>query len=102
MPRKRPEATFYLGDELYQALQAFRRQLPGPPTTSSLVREAVRQFLRGSEVGERLPPARWVTETDALTRQMKTQGPSVTDDDILQALDNVEEERVRALLDHGE
>lgn len=98
MPRKRAESTFYLGEQLHSALQSYRSRLPGPPTASSLVREAVRRFLNESSMSGKLPPAVWVEQTEPMMREQRRQGVDVHTDQILDILDQADAEATRSVL----
>lgn len=96
--RPRPETTFYLGDDLYRALEEYRVMFKVPPTASALVREALRHFLDDADRQEgTLPPAAWVRATEPMMRHFRTARVSVSNDQILDALDK--SDRTKTLLE---
>ncbi|MHB8732211.1 MAG: hypothetical protein ACYDAB_10530 [bacterium] len=96
--RRRPETTFYLGDDLYRALEDYRVTFKVPPTASALVREALRRFLDDVEQQEgALPPAAWVRATEPMMRHFRAGRVAVSDDQILDALEKAD--RTTTLLD---
>jgi Arc/MetJ-type ribon-helix-helix transcriptional regulator len=96
--RRRPETTFYLGDDLYRALEDYRVMFKVPPTASALVREALRRFLEDVDRQEgALPPAAWVRATAPMMRHFRAGRVSVSNDQILEALEKTD--RTTTLLD---
>lgn len=99
MKRSRPETTFYLGEELFRALEDYRQSFPVPPSASALIREALRRFLDEARENEgQLSPRAWVEATEPLSARLVAQGVSVSTDDILRALEVGEEERTGNIL----
>lgn len=99
MPRKRPEATFYLGADLYRELEAYCRRFAVPPSTSAVVRQALKRFLEEEgEAESTLPPQTWVAATRPVVEYLAAQGVQVSTREIVRALKRTEEERTKALL----
>lgn len=97
--KKRPEATFYLGEDLYRALEEYRQSFSVPPTASAVVRKAVRRFLEEAREGEeRLSPRAWVEATDPLMAQLIAGGVSLDTDEITRAINETDQERTRVML----
>ncbi len=97
--RHRPETTLYLGDDLYQELEEYRRTFTVPPTASALVREALRRFLDEAKQQEgALPPRAWVEATEPLIRHLDSSGVSVSTDQILEALESGDRTRTSTIL----
>jgi len=84
--------TLYLGDDLYRTLEEYRVMFKVPPSSSALVREALRRFL-DDEVGRQegtLPPAAWVRATEPMMRHFRAARVSVSTDQILDALEKAD------------
>ncbi len=99
MNRRRPETTFYLGEDLSRALEDYRRTFTVPPSASALIREALRRFLEEARQNEGTLPARaWVDATDPLVTRLALAGVSVPTEEILRGLEEAEAERATNLL----
>lgn len=96
--KRRPEATLYLGEELYRALEEYRQSFSIPPSASAVVREAVRRFLEEAREGEgTLSPRAWVEATEPLMAQLIARGVSLDTGEIIRAIDKADEERTRVI-----
>lgn len=99
MNRRRPETTFYLGEDLTRELEDYRRTFTVPPSASALIREALRRFLEEARQSEgTLPPRAWVEATDPLLTRLARQGVSVPTEEILRGLEEAESGRAADLL----
>jgi Arc/MetJ-type ribon-helix-helix transcriptional regulator len=97
--RRRPEATVYLGEELFRALEEYRSTLSVPPSASALVREALRRFLEDArENEETLPPRAWVRATEPVMARLAANGIAVNTEEILRSIAKAEEDRARRVL----
>lgn len=102
MKRRRPETTFYLGEDLSRDLEEYRGTFTVPPSASALIREALRRFLDEARQSEgTLPPRAWVEATEPLVGRLAGQGVSVPTEEILRGLAEAEEERTADLLGGG-
>lgn len=102
MNRRRPETTFYLGEDLTRALEDYRRTFAVPPSASALIREALRRFLAEAKQSEgTLPPQAWVEATEPFVRRLALQGVSVSTEEILRGLEEAEAGRATDLLGEG-
>ncbi|BAS28555.1 SPFH domain-containing protein [Limnochorda pilosa] len=102
MTRKRADSTVYLGERLVKELAAYRDRYPLPPSASSVVREAVSQYLAEEDPGPSYSPAQWVRATQALLDQLKERGVDIDPSTILAAVDQAEEDRIREILGEPE
>ncbi len=100
--RRRPETTFYLGEDLARELEEYRRTFAVPPSASALIREALRRFLVEARQSEgTLPPQAWVEATEPLMRRLTVEGVSVPTEEILRGLEEAEAARVTDLAGEG-
>jgi len=100
--RHRPETTLYLGDDLYRALEEYRRTFTVPPSASALAREALRRFLDEAKQEEgTLAPRAWAEATEPMIGRLSSAGVSVSVEQILDALESTDRTRTSAILKGG-
>lgn len=94
MRKKRPETTIYLGGDLHQQLDEYRKAFPVPPGVSAIVREAVRRFLKDARIHEgSLTPRAWIEATGPTVARLAAAGTSVEARAIVEALEAARDER---------
>lgn len=99
MPRKRPEATFSLEEDLYRELEAYCQRFAVPPSTSAVVRQALKRFLEEEmETETTFPPKAWVAATRPVVERLAAQDVQVSTREIIRALKRTEEERTKVLV----
>jgi hypothetical protein len=92
--KKRPETTIYLGGDLQQKLDEYRKAFPVPPGVSAIVREAVRRFLEDARSHEgTLTPRAWIEATGPIVARLAAGGTSVGTRSIVEAIETARRER---------